>query len=173
MKITQLLPAALLAMASLATASAQTEVMVGDGDDGPAVLFDGREISQSELAALSPDQMGDIKILDGSQASAKYGKYAEHGVVVVTSPAQAAAAQAAAERVVIEEAQPQRAAGTVKAQLPEAGYYEIDGRPATLEEVRALDPSVIKSVNVFKGSEAEIRFGPSASEGAVSVVTEG
>ena len=155
-----------------AVATAQTTVAVG-GDAGPAVLFDGEEISQEELAALSPEQMGDIRILDGAAAEAQYGKYAEHGVVVVTSPAAAAAEQAAATQAVIEAAAPKPAGETVKAQLPEASYYEIDGRPASAEDVRALDPGTIQSVQVFKGSEAEIRFGPSASEGAVSVITKG
>ena len=171
MKLTHLLSAALLALAPLAFAAAQATVAVGEG--GPSVLFDGTEITQEELAALKPEQMGDIKILDGAQAKAKYGKYAEHGVVVVTSPATAAAARAAAERSVVEAAAPRPAGGTVKAQLPDAGYYEIDGKPATAEAVRALDPERIKSVQVFKGSEAEIRFGPSAAEGAVSVITKG
>ena len=169
--LTSLLTAVFL-LTMIAVASAQTEVAVS-AEGGPAVLFDGEEISQEELAALSPEQMGDIKILDGAEAQAQYGKYAEHGVVVVTSPATAAAAQAAAEQAVIQAAAPKPAGGTVKAQLPEASYYEIDGRPATAEDVRALDPATILSVQQFKGSEAEIRFGPSASEGAVSVITKG
>lgn len=168
MKLTSLLLAAALSLATAAAALAQTEVTV-TGDGGPAVLFDGREITQEELAALSPEQMGDIKILDGAQAEAAYGKYAEHGVVVVTGP-QTRAAAVVQERAAVAPAE--RPVGKVKAQLPEASYYEIDGRPATAEAVRALDPGSIESVQVFKGSEAEIRFGPSAEGGAVSVVTK-
>lgn len=162
---------ALLSLVTFASASAQTEVTVS-GDGGPAVLFDGEEITQEELAALSPDQMGDIKILDGAQAKAKYGKYAEHGVVVVTGPGKAAPAVAPTESVRPTAPAPPPAAGKVKAKLPDASYYEIDGRPASAKAVRALDPASIESLQVFKGSEAEIRFGPSAKDGAVSVVTK-
>ena len=169
MTLRTLLPALLLSLAT--AAAAQTEAVLGDADAGPAVLFDGEEITQEELAALKPAQMGDIKILDGAQAKAKYGKYAEHGVVVVTSASAAASQVAASERVELTSGPAGQ--GTVKASLPEAGYYEIDGRPATLEQVRAVDPASIESVQVFKGSEAEIRFGPSAKEGAVVVVTKG
>ena len=167
MSLRRLLPTLLLA-APLPLA-AQAEAVLGDADAGPAVLFDGEEITQEELAALAPAQMGDIKILSGEEAAAAYGKYGAHGVVVVTSPGQAAApvveTAAAAPAPAVE--------GTVKASLPEAGYYEIDGQPATAEEVRALDPTSIESVQTFKGSEAEIRFGPGAKEGAVVVVTKG
>ena len=163
---------ALFLLTTVTVATAQKSVTFS-GDTGPAVLFDGEEITQEELAALKPEQMGDITVLLGDKAFAKYGKYAEHGGVVVTSPATAAAAQAAATQAVIEAAAPKPAGGTVKAQLPDASYYEIDGRPATAEDVRALDPSKILSVQQFKGSEAEIRFGPSAKDGAVSVITKG
>ena len=158
----------LMTVATVATA--QTEAVLGDADSGPAVLFDGREITQEELAALSPEQIGDIRILDGEKAAAEFGKYGAHGVVVVTSAGRAAAQVIEPEVAVTTAPAPE---GTVRASLPEAGYYEIDGRPATAEDVRALDPATIESVQVFKGSEAEIRFGPSAKEGAVSVITKG
>ena len=55
MPLRRLLPALLLSM-PLALA-AQGEAVLGEAGAGPAVLFDGEEITQEELAALTPEQI--------------------------------------------------------------------------------------------------------------------
>ena len=178
------------------------EVAVSIEGDGPAVLFDGVEISRGELADLDAGGIGDIQILSGEEAGARFGKYERFGVIVVTSAAAAPAVQetvtesssAPAERVLqTSDAPPpgvgQRAAAAAAAGGPVAArgvadvrralgagtkpYVLIDGKPADLSALEALDPGVIRQVQVHKGLDAVDLFGERAAEGAVIVVTKG
>ena len=160
-------------LTACAIATAQTsEAVLGNGSSDPAVLFDGKEISREDLATFSAEQIGDIKILSGAEAEAQFGKYGTNGAIVVTSAGAAPATDAlfGAEDAAAAPAAPSEERVVAAADF--AGYIQIDGRDATNEQLRALDPAQIESVSVFKGSEAQVRFGSKAAEGAMVVKTK-
>jgi TonB-dependent SusC/RagA subfamily outer membrane receptor len=47
----------------------------------------------------------------------------------------------------------------------------LDGEPSTLEEIRALDPGTIESIEVIKGPAARSLYGDGAEVGVVLVTT--
>ncbi|SDQ55281.1 M56 family metallopeptidase [Flagellimonas zhangzhouensis] len=50
--------------------------------------------------------------------------------------------------------------------------YYIDGKKAKSEDVKALDPSNIKSMNVFKGDKAIDKYGKKAKDGVIEITTK-
>lgn len=164
------------ALFATATASAQTnEVVLSSEGSGPAVIYDDKEISQEELGKMSPASIGDIKILSGEEAEAKFGKYGEHGVVLVTSPGRNQNLEefatmskdiAPAEHELVEE--------QIKTSLDsgEDAHVIIDGKVSDMATLRAMSPDRIAQMQVHKGMDAIELFGNVAKSGAIVVTTK-
>ena len=149
----------------------QSVVLNGDGD-GPVVLLDGAEISQQQLAGMSTADIGSIEILTGEQALAAYGKYGEHGAIVVSTDAPAprevssvSSAEVPAERAVEGEVKMSFGADL-------DAYVIIDGEPSDMDALQALKPNVIESIDIVKGADAVATYGDVAKQGAIVVVTK-
>ncbi len=156
-----------LLVATGSLAQTTQEVILG-GDDSPAVLFDGTEISQADLAGFEASQIGDIRILTGDQAIAEYGKYGAHGVIVVTGKAADAAAGGAAPSVEEAISAPEEKV-TIVSKDP---YVIIDGQPSTNAQLQTLNPEQIETVNVLKGEKAVAKYGQKGADGVIEVVTK-
>lgn len=165
-----------LALLVAAGALAQTPTAILGGDDSPVVLFDGTEISQADLAAFETEQIGDIKILNGEQALAQFGKYGEHGVIVVAGRAQVATLDLSSDATPELPTAADEPVAEVRERVTFVSkdpYIVIDGQPATSAEMEALLPDRIESVNVLKGESATVKYGADAKDGAIEVTTKG
>ncbi len=144
------------------------------GDASPAVLFNGEEISQEALAAFEATQIDDIRILSGEEAMAEFGRYGDHGVIVVTGKTAAGDGAGAARRAVeIAEEAPAAQVEERVTVVSRDPYVVIDGKPATNAEMQALDPGVIMHVKVLKGEQAEAKYGERGKDGVIEVTTKG
>ena len=146
---------------------APREAVLPTEGGGPAILYDGREISREDLTGLDASALGDIRILDGAQAAAAYGgRYATHGVIVVTTSVPEPAVEAAADA-------PPAPAEEVTLTLADLGgrYVVIDDAPADAAALRALAPEAVGAIEVLEPAAAVARFGEEAASGAVVVTT--
>lgn len=159
-----------VAPAAAQTTDAERVVLAGDDAAGPAVLLDGREITQAELTSLDAGRIGSIEILKGPEAAARFdGKYAEHGVILVATGDPTAP--------LVEEgaggAPSEAAGGQPGLDVDPEAHILIDGEVADMAALRALKPEQIEAVQVHKADRAVQLFGEVARRGAVVVVTKG
>lgn len=165
----------LCASTSLVAQDGGSEVVLSTGEEGPAVLYDGKEISQKELSNLDPAAIGDISILSGEEAKAKFGKYGELGAIIVSSPAKAKAMNETITTTTSVDGVPsEREAEEIKMSFdPSINYHIIiDGKPANMEALRAIPTANIDQMQIHEPLYAQDLFGDVAKEGAIVVTTK-
>ena len=137
-------------------------VSVGDVDPTAALLLlNDATTTLDALSRLAPGVVESIEVLRGARAPELYGPRASAGAIVVTTrdAGQARGLQDAPAPAVLL----QSAAAAV--------LIFLDGEPSTLEEIRALDPGAIESVEVIRGAAARSSYGDGAEVGVVLVTT--
>jgi len=167
----------LLAQKPQTDTSPTESVVLSEEGDSPVILFDKKEITRSELAALDPTQIGDIQILNGAEANKRFGKYKKNGAIVVSSTpptdvvsskTMKAVPSAPAEQVeTLSE-------GKVKISLGSElnAHVVIDGEASTMETLQAMKPDQIMSIDILKAAAATKKYGALAKEGAIEVKTK-
>ncbi len=166
------------AILSTSVLAAQTEqpaqsVVLSSEGDGPVVLYDDEIISQEDLAQLSSDMIGDIQILSGAEADKRFGKYATHGAIVVSSPSKASTVTETVQPVAVpSEHRMQGAEVKISVDAGDDAHVIIDGQVTDMAALRAIDPLTIDQVQVHKGQQAIDLFGDKARGGAVVVTTK-
>ncbi|MFK8056900.1 MAG: hypothetical protein AB8F78_12330 [Saprospiraceae bacterium] len=155
------------------TTPTQTVVLSEDGDS-PAILFDEREISQAELAAMDSQNIGDIQILSGEEAQARFGKYSTHGAIVISTKAQAPVVTETVTTVAPSEKVSDAMSDEVKMSFGTDlnAYVIIDGKPSTMKVLEGIETDKIKSMMVLKAAVATEKYGDVAKEGAIEVTTK-
>ncbi|WP_162558700.1 M56 family metallopeptidase [Robertkochia solimangrovi] len=133
-------------------------VVTTNQEGTPLYILDGKEITQEELQNLSPENIASISVLKDHSATNVYGEKGKNGVILITSKTNAGQAKTITEKSTF----------IVDAEM-EGAYFEIDGKPATSEQVKNLDPSKIASVMVFKGEQAITKYGDKAKKGAIII----
>lgn len=158
-----------VSMNAQAPSDKQVSFSTGDGD-GPVILLDGKEISQNEFAKFGTENIGDIKILSGADAYKEFGKYKNSGVIVVKSLDNAPSEMTVVEETTVGE---EKVVEDVKHSFDAdfAGLVIINGAPSTIEALRAMQPSKIKTLKLYYGDEATALFGDKAVDGAMIVET--
>jgi TonB-dependent SusC/RagA subfamily outer membrane receptor len=85
-------------------------------------------------------------------------------------------AAACASRRAIQPVAPRTSAGaeTLAQQggFPVAGFYQVDGRDATLEEVGKIVAEAVERIEILKGPTAVSIYGERARAGAIIVTTK-
>jgi len=155
------------------SASAPTQsVVLSEEGDSPVILFDKKEISQQELAQMDQQNIGDIEILNGEEAKERFGKYGKNGAIVISSTPPADVISASSVNAAPAE-QKARATEDVKMSLSDAdAHVVIDGKPSTMEVLKAMSPDQIKAMEVLKGEVATKKYGEVAKDGAIEVTTK-
>jgi TonB-dependent SusC/RagA subfamily outer membrane receptor len=51
----------------------------------PLAILDGKEVSEQEINAVSPDKIQSINVLKGEAAIKKYGEKGKNGVIEITT----------------------------------------------------------------------------------------
>jgi len=126
------------------------------------VILNGAPTTLDALSQLDADVVESIEILRGPNATDLYGQEAAAGVIlVVTSDFE----QAPGARDGAVEPRAVLLRGAAAAVL-----FLLDGEPSTLEEIQALDPATVESIEVIKGLAARSLYGDGAEAGVVRVI---
>ena len=118
----------------------------------PLFFIDGVRVEEAEMRALDEDDIYNIYVTRGPAATQRYGPEATGRVIEVVTKR-----------------------GPVMEQAIRLGGRDpllfIDGvRVEGIEDVRALDPNDIESIEIIKGTAATNLFGPEALNGVITVV---
>lgn len=168
-----------------------------DPSKAPLYVLDGKVVSSIE--SISPDGIAAIEVLKDQSAVAIYGERARNGVIMVSTkkgaisivPVEIGELRAdTGNRITISSANTVvgygASSGTTKGNvigvstsgvnakgIPADMLILVDGKKVTREELNAMPPDKIKSMNVFKGGKATMYKGTPQPNGVISITTKG
>jgi len=130
----------------------QMTVIGYGGTKGPKPLYevDGKEVDETEVKRVRPENIESIDVLKDASATAIYGDKGKNGVVRITT----------------------KVTGAKSAQLADRfkGLVVINGKTQNQPfNLNSLDPNKIKSMNVLKGSNAITKYGVSGKDGVIII----
>lgn len=155
-----------------------------DNKTPPIIIYAGLEITQEQMAQIEPNNIEQINILKGEQAIAAYGERAKDGVIVITPKKEAytkntnnGQRQNPKDVVVVgygkkpptNSTETVKIVGTNKFQSENPPLFVVNGKIISQEELNALDPNTIQSVNVWKDQQAIDKYGEKAKYGAIDI----
>jgi len=127
--------------------------------DDALYLIDGKVVSHDLFKSLNPDHIESVEIIKGESAIERYGAKGKNGVILV--------------KMKSEENKPEGLSFRVTGVQSDSDIlFLIDGKKATLEEVKLLNTADIQSIEVLKGEKAEKEFGDAGKEGVVKITTK-
>ncbi|HWK04420.1 MAG TPA: M56 family metallopeptidase [Puia sp.] len=134
----------------------------------PLFIVDGVQMEKNwPVSTLSPDDIQSIEVLKDRQAVVLFGAKGRNGVVAITTkksnlPAPAAGSTLKTFPLVIEPS----------GRLSDPLYYK-DGVEVSPQELKALNPADIESINVLKGdSAAASKYGEKGRNGVILIKTK-
>lgn len=127
----------------------------------PVYMLDGKEISEAEMKKLDNNKIESVNVLKGKDATDKYGKKGENGVVVITMKKKPSGSPVAADSNY--EIRPRNAEAFT-------GIYYIGEKEAAKADVDKIPADNIESISVWKGDEAVKKYGDKGKNG-VTVIT--
>ncbi|WP_159017830.1 M56 family metallopeptidase [Algibacter sp. L3A6] len=127
--------------------------LVNGYDKEPLFILDDKTITKKELTLLDEQTINSISTIKGEQATKKYGKNANNGVVVIKTRT--------------ADSQNSPFVKIVKVKL-----YIVDGEEIKEADFQKIDPENIKSINVLKGKSAIDKYGEKAKNGAIEITTK-
>ena len=124
--------------------------------DDALYMIDGKIVSHDIFKTLNPDHIERVDVIKGEKAEQLYGKTAKNGVVSVTMKS--------------GEDKPGGLSFRVSGlQSDKDILFLIDGKAATMEEVKLLNTGDIQSIEVIKGENAITEYGKKAKNGVVNI----
>ncbi|CEN34004.1 M56 family metallopeptidase [Capnocytophaga cynodegmi] len=125
----------------------------------PTVIIDGKEIDFSELQQMNPDEIENITVLKDERAIELYGEKGKNGVIIVSKKtsnkdAYISAIIADLKGEAVKVIAPKQGNVAIEGNSSDVDFY-INGKKATISEVKALPSSKISSVSVRKPEKEE------------------
>ena len=131
----------------------------------PIYMLDGKEISEANIKQIDNNRIESVNVLKGKEATDKYGKKGENGVVIITMKKKPSSSSVAADSN--HEIKPRNAEEFT-------GIYYLNGKEITKDEFdkSALQPGDMESIKIWKGEEAIKKYGDKGRNGVVSIITK-
>lgn len=117
--------------------------------EDPLYIINGKIATKKDLDALNPDVIQEVKVLKVEMAEAEYGDKGKNGVLIIST----------------DETKN-------KTEIPENILVIIDGKPSSKKAMDALNPDVIKEVNILKPEMAKEKYGEKGDYGAIIITTK-
>lgn len=129
-----------------------------DESNKPLVIVDGVEWPASlDMNMIDANKIESVSVLKDGSAVNQYGDKGKKGVVIITT-----------KKEVVKSTQSVRirAQGVTATANP---IYYLNGKQTTKEAVELIEPTLIKSVDVLKGSKAEEKYGEKGKNGVIEI----
>jgi len=127
----------------------------------PLFIVDGVLVDNRQMAALSPNDIESITVLKGKEAVKLYGDEGANGVLLITTKKSKTPASGA------------MTTGPVMIRLSDSTaakpLFYLDGVEISPEQMKAINPSDIESINVLRGEGAIGKYGEKGRNGVVLI----
>ncbi|HUH29106.1 M56 family metallopeptidase [Gelidibacter sp.] len=141
-----------------------------ENENPPLIFLDGKEIQNDEMDTIDPDSILNIQILKDKAATKKYGEKGEHGVILITSKKDGFSKTEDREIIIITTDENQKSNST--SNNGTRPLYLMDGKEISKDEMEAIDPKIIESVDVLKNEASTKKYGEKGKNGVVLITTK-
>src|SRR5665647_290814 len=117
-------------------------------DKQPLYLLNGAVIDQTKMDALNPDDISNIEVFKDKSATDLYGDNAKNGAIRISTKA-----------------------NFMNDPLKDP-LFVLDGEIINRARMNALNPDKIQSINVLKDGSAILKYGNTAKNGVIEIVTK-
>ncbi|TYC17171.1 hypothetical protein ES677_03055 [Bizionia gelidisalsuginis] len=145
--------------------SKKSKVKITETGETPLYIIDDKEETKEKADHLNAELIDSINILKGKQALTKYGDKGINGVVIITTKTYANKKNAS---VFITSSKTEITPKDIKAPL----LIFINDKESSQEQLDAINPNSIESVNVLKKEKALSLYGKKGKNGAIIVKTK-
>ncbi|MFJ1401591.1 hypothetical protein ACILFO_03060 [Capnocytophaga canimorsus] len=129
----------------------------------PLKIVDGKEVTNSELNALSPENIQNISILKDEKAIEIYGEKAKFGAIIVTTKMKNAPKSENKQNIPTI---------TDSSMSVDETLVIMDGKVISHEELQAYDPNKILLVEVLKDQKSLEKYGAKDKKAVILVTTK-
>ncbi|AKD04497.1 M56 family metallopeptidase [Pontibacter korlensis] len=167
------------------TSKKSSVTIVGGEQDGVVYYLDGKRTDADKIKSINPDQIEKVDVLKGERAQSLIGAEEVKGLVVITTKAGKNSSEAQSLQKKLDALQ----GGTGKSSSFNFSYentsdsgtaiqvgrdvlYLLDDKEISYEEMKAIDPNNIASVDVVKNKEAVEKYGEKGKNGVVHIKTK-
>lgn len=125
------------------------------------ILIDGKKASQEEMAQLDPSKIASVQVIKNEDATATYGEQGKNGVISITTKADGTRTSSSTIYISRQDT-------TTHANLDNI-LVIVDGKEVARQEMNALSPDKIETVNVLKDKAATAIYGDRAQNGVIII----
>ena len=112
----------------------------------PLFILDGKEISKNEFETIDRNTIASVDVLKDESATKKYGEQGKNGVIIITSKKD-----------------------KVEKNDINSALYIIDGKEMTTDQMQAITPDMIESMDVLKDESATKKYGVKGKKGVILI----
>ncbi len=143
----------------------------------PYVVVDGKPISEAEMNAISPETIESVHVLKGKQATDKYGKNGENGVIEIkikvisnsSKPAQEAKQEIVSAQSAFHQYKRSYTRPSLNFEEGKAPLIIVNGKEMSLHELKKIDPNVIEFIEITKDENIIRSYGAKAKYGILTI----
>ncbi|MFJ1381311.1 hypothetical protein [Capnocytophaga canimorsus] len=148
---------------SVKTPNVKIACKESDKVENPLIIVDKKEVTSSELKALSHENIENISILKDEKAIEIYGEKAKYGVVIVTTKMKNAPTSENKQNI---------STITDSSVSVDETLVVMDGKVISHEELQAYDPNKILLVEVLKDQKSLEKYGAKDKKAVILVTTK-
>ncbi|MFK8375796.1 hypothetical protein [Capnocytophaga canimorsus] len=148
---------------SVKTPNVKIACKKSDKVGNPLIIVDKKEVTSSELKALSHENIENISILKDEKAIETYGEKAKYGVIIVTTKMKNAPTSENKQNI---------STITDSSVSVDETLVIMDGKVISHEELQAYDPNKILLVEVLKDQKSLEKYGAKDKKGVILVTTK-
>lgn len=146
----------------------KTNLLKND-ENPPLVIFDGKEINNNEMNAISPNDIESIQVLKDKTATITYGEKGKNGVILITSKNKDFFKTEHGESISILTVEDQKPDRTSISNTGKTPLYILDGKEITAEQMKAVSTNTIESIEVLKDKSATEKYGKKGKNGVIII----
>lgn len=139
-------------------------------ENSPLVLFDGKEINNDKMNSIDPNSIDNIQVLKDNAITKKYGDKGKNGVILITSKTNGISKTEDQSIITTTKDENQKSISISKNGI--RPLYLIDGKEISKEEMEAIDPNTIESVDVLKDESVTKKYGKKGENGVIMITTK-
>ncbi|MFJ1350936.1 hypothetical protein [Capnocytophaga canimorsus] len=148
---------------SVKTPNVKIACKKSDKVGNPLIIVDKKEVTSSELKALSHENIENISILKDEKAIETYGEKAKYGVIIVTTKMKNAPTSENKQNI---------STITDSSVSVDETLVIMDGKVISHEELQAYDPNKILLVEVLKDQKSLEKYGAKDKKAVILVTTK-
>lgn len=140
----------------------------------PLVILDSNEISYRDMQNIDQNNIASVEVLKDVNATNLYGSKGKNGVIIISSknPISGIKIVGYGSKNLTDQLEGKIVGIDIKGKDLKEPLYILDGEEITKQELSALNPNTISSVEVLKDASSTALYGLAGTNGVIKIITK-